>query len=90
MSHNKKYSEEKGKEFLSNAECYAHEAMRWAQSSQDSAAIVKTRLSKLFVQARRVELDFKLSTSDNKQLMQKSSTQIIEEIARTVEDLKHK
>ena len=87
MTYNKDYSQEQRKVFFSKAEYYTHEAKKWAQSSQDSAAIAKTRLSVLFVRARRVELDCIFSTSDNKQLMQKISTQIIEDIGRALEDL---
>ena len=87
MTYNKKYSRDERKGFLSSAESHAHEAIRWAQSSQDSAAIAKSRLSELFVRARRVELDYVFGTSDNKQLMQEISTQIIADIARALEDL---
>lgn len=87
MTYNKNYSQDERQSFLSNAEDHAHEARRWAQSSQDSAAIAKTRLSELFVRARRVELDCVFSTSDNRQLMQQISTQIIKDIARALEDL---
>lgn len=61
--------------------------MKWAQSSQDPTAIAKARLLKSFVRARRIELDFILGTSGNKTLIQKSSTQIIEDIARALKDL---
>ena len=87
MTYNKKYSRDERKVFLSSAESHAQEAIRWARSSQDSAAIAKSRLSELFVRARRVELDYVFGTSDNKQLMQEISTQIIEDIARALEDL---
>ena len=87
MTYYKAYSKEERKNFLSNAEYHAHEAMRWAQSSQDSTAIAKTRLLKSFVRARRVELELMLGTSRNKPLIQKSSTQIIEDIARALKDL---
>lgn len=87
MTYNKDYSQEERKIFLSSAEYHAHEAIRWAQSSQDSAAIARTRLSELFVRARRVELDYAFSASNNKQLMQKINTQIIDDIARALEDL---
>lgn len=87
MTYNKNYSQEERKQYLSNAEYHAHEAIRWAQSSQDSAAIAETRLSEFFVRARRIELDYGFGTLDNKRLMQKNSTQIIEDIARAFEDL---
>ena len=87
MTYNKKYSQEERKIFLSNAEYYVHEAMRWAQSSQNSAAAAKTRLSELFVRARRVELEYAWGSSNNKELMQTNNTQIIEDITRALEDL---
>ena len=88
MTYNKKYSQEEQKYFLSNAEYHAQEAMRWAHSSQDSAAIPKTRLAESFVQARCRELRCDLSTSGNKILVQRSSTRIIEDINRNLEDLR--
>lgn len=87
MTYNKAYAKEERKQFLSNAKYHAHEAMRWAQYSQDSAAITKTRLQELFVQARRVELDSVLGTSGKKPLAQKRIIQIIEDIARALKEL---
>ena len=87
LTYNKAYPKEERKNFLSNAEYHAHQAMKWAQSSQDSAAIAKTRLLESFVRARRVELDSVLGTSGNRPLIQESSTQIIDDIARALKDL---
>lgn len=82
MTYNKAYSKEERKKLLSNANYHAHEAMRWAQLSRDSAAIAKTRLQESFVQARRVELD-----SGNKPLAPRRVIQIIEDIARNLKEL---
>ena len=87
MTYNKAYSKEERKKFLSNAKYHAHEAMRWAQQSRDSAAIAKTRLQESFVQARRVELEPVLGTSGNKPLAQERVIQIIEDIARALKEL---
>ena len=86
MTFNKRCSREERDNFISNAENYAHEAMKSAQSSQDTAAIAKTRLSELFVRAKRVELDCASSTTVNEQMIQKS-TQIIKDITRALNDL---